>query len=159
VNYPPLGITTGKIFETHVKTTDLPRAMHFYGTVLGLEEAYYLPAREVAFYWIGAPGNAMLGVWGVPSGSWHTSHFAFGITEDAIEPALVRLKEAGICVNDFFGDETDDPSVHCWMPAAGIFFRDPDGNSLEFVAMLPGPGRQDLGVISLSAWRALAPST
>jgi lactoylglutathione lyase len=152
--YPPLGITTGRIFETHVQTTDLPRAMAFYGGQLGLEEAYHLPDRQITFYWIGAPGNAMLGVWGMSAERWRTSHFAFEITEDAIEPAIERLKERGIQVNDFFGNGSDDPSVHAWMPAVGIFFRDPDGNSLEFVAMLPGPGRPELGVVPLSEWRA-----
>lgn len=155
MSYPPLGITTGRIFETHVKTTDLRRAMEFYGGVLGLEEAYHLAQRQVAFYWIGAPGNAMLGVWEAPEDRWHSSHFAFAITEEAIEPAIERLKAAGIQVNDFFGAGSDDPSVHAWMPAAGIFFRDPDGNTLELVAMLPGDGRPDLGVVSLSQWRAM----
>lgn len=156
MSHPPFGITTGRIFETHVKTTDLARAMAFYGGTLGLEEAYHLPERQVAFYWIGPPGNAMLGVWGVSEARWHTSHFAFEITEDAIEPAIERLKAAGIRVNDFFGTESDDPSVHAWMPAAGIFFRDPDGNSLEFVAMLPGESRPELGVVPLSVWRAVS---
>ncbi|HYI15697.1 MAG TPA: VOC family protein [Thermomicrobiales bacterium] len=156
MSYPPFGITTGRIFETHVQTTDLPRAMSFYGGVLGLEEAYYLAERQVAFYWIGAPGNAMLGVWGVSEERWRTSHFAFEITEDAIGPAIEQLRAAGIQVNDFFSNERDDPSVHAWMPAVGIFFRDPDGNSLEFVAMLPGPGRPDLGVVPLSEWRTIS---
>ncbi len=155
MNHPPLGITTGRIFETHVKTRDLDTAMNFYGGVLGLEEAYHLPDRTVTFYWIGPPGNAMLGVWGVPEERWHSSHFAFEITESAIEPAIERLQAAGVPVVDFFGVETDDPSVHAWMPAAGIFFRDPDGNSLEFVAMLEGPGRPEVGVVRLSEWRAI----
>lgn len=156
MSYAPFGITTGRIFETHVQTTDLPQAMAFYGGVLGLEEAYHLPERQVTFYWIGAPGNAMLGLWGVLEARWRASHFAFEITEDAIEPAIASLKAAGIRVNGFFGNESDDPSVHAWMPAAGIFFRDPDGNSLEFVAMLPGEGRPELGVVPLSEWRAKA---
>jgi lactoylglutathione lyase len=154
MSFAPLGITTGRIFETHVQTTDLPRAMAFYGETLGLTEAYHLPERQVTFYWIGAPGNAMLGVWGVSAEDWHRSHFAFEITEDTIEPAIARLQAAGIRVVDFFDTETNDPTVHAWMPAAGIFFRDPDGNSLEFVAMLSGPGRPDLGVVPLSEWRS-----
>jgi len=156
MSHAPFGITTGRIFETHLKTIDLTRATEFYGGVLGLEEAYRQPERQVAFYWIGAPGNAMLGVWAVSEEDWHSSHFAFEITEDAIEPAIERLKSAGIRVNDFWGDESDDPSVHAWMPAVGIFFRDPDGNSLEFVAMLLGEGQPDLGIVSLSEWRSQA---
>ena len=115
MSYAPLGIATGRIFETHVKTTNLRQAMEFYGDVLGLEEAYHLPQRQVTFYWIGGAGNAMLGVWEVPEERWHSSHFAWEITEDAIEPAIERLNAAGIQVNDFFGNGSNDPSVHAWM--------------------------------------------
>lgn len=149
----PFGVGAGTIFETHVYTTDLPRAMTFYGETLGLELAYHLEARAVAFYWIGGAGNAMLGVWGVPEAEWQRSHFAFTIREQDIPAALDGMRAAGVRIIDFFGNETDDPTVHAWMPACGIFFRDPDGNSLELVAMLDGAGRPDLGVIPLSAWQ------
>lgn len=143
------------LFETHVFTTDLERAMAFYGGTLGLEFAYLTEARRIAFYWVGGAGKAMLGVWEVPAERWQRSHFAFGIGAQEIEPAIAALRAAGVEVVDFFGEPTDDPSVHTWMPAAGIFFRDPDNNSLEFVAMLPDPPRPDLTTMPLSAWRAL----
>lgn len=144
------------IFETHVFTTDLERAMAFYGGTLGLEFAYLVERRRIAFYWVGGAGNAMLGVWEVPPGRWQRSHFAFAIREEQIDEALRRLRAAGIDVLDFFGAPTDDPSVHAWMPAVGIFFRDPDDNSLELVAMLADPPRPDLTTLPLSEWRALA---
>jgi lactoylglutathione lyase len=144
----------GAIFETHVHTTDLERAMAFYGETLGLQLAYHLPQRSVAFYWIGAAGNAMLGVWETTPEAWHSAHFAFSITHREIDSALETMRVVGVEVLDFWGNPTDDPSVHAWMPACGIFFRDPDGNSLELVAMLPGEGRPDLGVIPLSEWYA-----
>jgi lactoylglutathione lyase len=151
----PFGLGPGTLFETHVQTTDLARAMAFYGDTLGLTLAYHLPARSVAFYWVGPPGHAMLGVWETTAASWHPAHFAFAIREGELETALARMAQAGVPVVDFWGQPTRDPSVHAWMPACGIFFRDPDGNSLELVAMLPGPGRADLGVVPLSEWYAL----
>ena len=36
----------------------------------------------------------------------------------------------------FFTTETDEPSVIGWMPAAAVYFRDPDGHLLEYLAML-----------------------
>ncbi len=153
---PELGIGLGAIFETHVFTTDLERGMHFYGTTLGLQLAYVVESRRIAFYWIGGPGAAMLGVWEVAPKAWQRSHFAFTIHEDQIEAALQDLRDSGIASVDFFGEPTDDPSVHAWMPAVGIFFRDPDGNSLELVAMLSDPPRPDLSVVPLSDWRRLA---
>ena len=38
------------------------------------------------------------------------------------------------------------------MPAIAIYFNDPDGNALEFIAMLEGEAKPDLGVISYEEW-------
>jgi hypothetical protein len=45
------------------------------------------------------------------------------------------------------------------MPAAAVYFLDPDGNLLEFISMLPGSARAELGIMSWSDWsnRELAP--
>lgn len=150
----PLGLGPGAIYETHIDTIDLARAIEFYRDRLGLHLAYHLEARQVAFFWIGEPGQAMLGVWQTQPEAWQRAHFAFTIAANEISTAMDRLCAAGIDVVDFWGKPTSDPTVHTWMPACGIFFRDPDGNSLEFVAMLPGPGRPDLAPLPLSAWEA-----
>jgi lactoylglutathione lyase len=42
--------------------------------------------------------------------------------------------------------------VFAWMPAVAIYFNDPDGHSLEFIAILPGKPRPELGVISFDEW-------
>jgi catechol 2,3-dioxygenase-like lactoylglutathione lyase family enzyme len=152
----PFGTGSGTLFEAHVQTTDLERARVFYRETLGLEEAYVLDERSVAFYWVGGRGNAMLGVWGVTPKIWHPSHFAFTIDEARIDATLAGMRAAGVDALDFWGEPTTDPSVHTWMPACGIFFRDPDGNSLELLAMLAGDPRPDLGVIPLSEWYALS---
>jgi lactoylglutathione lyase len=150
----PLGLGPGTIFETHVYTTNLARAIGFYRDRLGLHLAHHIGSRQVAFFWIGAPGNAMLGVWEVHEAQWRSSHFAFTIAEEEIGPGMTRLRDAGIEVLDFWGEPTDDPTVHSWMPACGVFFRDPDGNSLELLAMLPGEGRPEMGPTPLSVWNA-----
>jgi hypothetical protein len=48
----------------------------------------------------------------------------------------------------------DEPVVFAWMPTAALFFRDPDGNLLEFLAMLPEPPQCDLGVVAWSRWQS-----
>ena len=63
-----------------------------------------------------------------------------------------RLKEKGIKPLSFFGLETTEPSVICWMPAASVYFRDPDGHTLEYLTMLDKEPRPDLGIISWSKW-------
>ena len=40
----------------------------------------------------------------------------------------------------FFSEPADEPAVIAWMPAASVFFRDPDGHLLEFVLQLAGFG-------------------
>ena len=53
------------------------------------------------------------------------------------------------------GDESDEPCVLAWMPAVSIYFRDPDGHQLEYIAMLAQHPRPDLGVVPLSRWNGL----
>ena len=47
---------------------DAPRAIAFYRDVVGLTLAHTIPERHVAFFWIGQPRQAMLGLWSI-----HTS--------------------------------------------------------------------------------------
>jgi lactoylglutathione lyase len=41
------------------------------------------------------------------------------------------------------------------MPAIAIYFNDPDGNQIEFIAILEGKARPELGVISYEEWLKL----
>jgi hypothetical protein len=38
------------------------------------------------------------------------------------------------------------------MPAIAIYFDDPDGHELEFIGILKGEGRPELGVLSYEHW-------
>jgi hypothetical protein len=38
------------------------------------------------------------------------------------------------------------------MPAAAIYFQDPDGHSLEYISMLPEDARPELGVLNYKDW-------
>ncbi len=52
----------------------------------------------------------------------------------------------------------DEPIVHGWMPAAAVFFRDPEGHLLELIADLADEPRPDFVYRSLSEWRTLVES-
>jgi lactoylglutathione lyase len=65
-----------------------------------------------------------------------------------------RLESQGVTPLSFFGAETNEPSVISWMPAAALYFRDPDGHLLEYLAMLEEDPKPDLGIISRSEWLA-----
>ncbi len=144
-----------KLFEVHLTVGDLQRAMRFYGGTLGLERASVLPERRVAFYWIGGRGRSMIGIWEAGSGPQRmVLHTAFSVTLDDLLAAPQRLRAANITPLDFSGNPTDEPVVLAWMPAAAIYFHDPDGNQLEFLSMLEDPPRPELGVLNWSRWQA-----
>lgn len=143
------------LFETHLTVADLDRAVAFYRDVLGLPLAYTIPERGVAFFWIGAPGRAMLGLWQAGDVLRMHLHLALAVTLEELLTAPARLRAAGVAARGFGGELSDEPIVHCWMPAAAIYFTDPDGHSLEFLAMLPDEPRTDLNVVSWGEWQKL----
>lgn len=144
------------LFEAHLTVKDLQRSMSFFGDALGLELAQALPERKVAFYWIGRRGNSMLGLWEAGTGPQRLSlHVAFNVDLDNLLQAAGRLREANIVPLNFAGEPTDEPVVFAWMPAASLFFYDPDGNLLEFLSMLPDTPQCDLGVVGWSHWKSL----
>ena len=132
---------------------DLDRAVAFYEEDIGLPLAHFFPERRVAFFWIGAPGRAMLGLWEAGTMPITVSqHVAFEVSLPDLHKAPERLKQAGIEARDFAGQLTEEPVVLAWMPAASVYFHDPDGNLLEFITMLPDGPRPDLGVLPWSKW-------
>jgi lactoylglutathione lyase len=141
------------LFETHLTVSDLQRSMAFFGDVLGLEPAQVFLERKVAFYWIGARGGSMLGLWEVGTGPQRLSlHIAFRVDLEDLLKAPERLRAADVTPLDFAGNPTQEPVVFAWMPAASLFFHDPDGNLLEFLSMLPDSPDLKLGVVGWSHW-------
>ena len=141
------------LFEGHLTVTDLDRAIAFYKDVLGLPLAEVFPERRIAFFWIGAPGKSMLGLWeaaAMPQS--RSAHVAFHVALADLHIAPARLKKAGIVPRALDGQPTEELVVLAWMPAASIYFSDPDGNLLEFISMLPDPPRPGLGVLRWSEW-------
>ncbi|WP_347239751.1 VOC family protein [Polycladospora coralii] len=123
------------IYETHLQVSQLDQSIHFFEK-LGLQLAHKIKERRVAFFFVG-PNKQMLGIWEVPEGQTvQKSHFAFGVSHQDIEKAIPWLKSIGIEPQADFGKEPIEPIVHTWMPAACVYFLDPDGNSLELLTLL-----------------------
>ena len=155
----PVGPTPVRgLFETHLTVADVPRSTAFYRDVVGLPLALDLPERDAAFLWVGAPGRAMLGLWGIGSSvNSMQLHIAFDVTLEDLLLAPERLRDAGITPLSFFGQETFEPDVLGWMPAGAVYFRDPDGHLLEYLAMLDEEPRPGAGIVPFSEWAASRP--
>jgi lactoylglutathione lyase len=143
------------LFETHLTVSDLDRSVAFYRDVVGLPVALEVPERGAAFLWIGGPGEAMLGLWSLGSAPMALSlHIALSASRRTVLGACDALRAKGVTPLSFFGDEATEPSAIGWMPAAAVYFRDPDGHLIEYLAMLDEPPRPDRGIIPWSSWAA-----
>jgi lactoylglutathione lyase len=141
------------LFETHLTVSDLERSIEFYRDVVGLPLALALDEREAAFFWIGGPGEAMLGLWSLgPAPMGLVLHIALKTSLKEVLGACDALRSHGVTPLSFFATETTEPSVIGWMPAAAVFFRDPDGHLIEYLAMLDEPARPERGIVPWSDW-------
>lgn len=130
------------IAEVGLRVKDLPRMVTFYQEVLGLEtvrayEKYiFLNAGDLDSP-LGRGGHPQLLVLfdrEVPLDISLTTvdHLAFEIPLDQFAAERQRLEEMGITVKEriWTGDLA-------WLGARSLFFRDPEGNTLELIAHDP----------------------
>ena len=149
----PVRVTS--LFEAHLPVADVSRSVAFYRGVLGLEVAYEDAGCGLAFVWAGEPGGAMLGLWSLGTAPMGMRlHVAFATPLEEVLRAPAALAAAGVVPLSFFRKETREPSVIGWMPAAAVYFHDPDGHLLEYLTMLEQEPRPDAGIVSYSAWSA-----
>jgi lactoylglutathione lyase len=86
-------------------------------------------------------------------------HISFRVAEAQADTMVAWLRARGI--EPFHPPHApiqrtvDEPIVHGWMPAAAVFFKDPDGHLLELIADLSDAPRPDFLYRPLSEWRAL----
>jgi hypothetical protein len=82
----------------------------------------------------------------------HKCHLAFAVTLPELLAAGKRLNDLGVLTRNFAGNKTVEPSVIGWMLSAQLYFDDPAGHSLEFIALLDD--KPDPGFIGpLSVWQ------
>lgn len=141
------------LFETHLNVRDLERSMAFYGALPNFQLGMFEPGRRIAFYFIGGWNHTMLGLWEKPEAEVSPQHLAFEIALESMAPAIEDLKERGIAPLDFFQQPSEELTVFAWMPAAGIYFHDPDGHLLEYIARLEGEPQPERGLLTLTQWR------
>jgi GNAT superfamily N-acetyltransferase len=96
-------------------------------------------------------GEATVGPWSLGSApTGLTLHIALKASLSDVLAACDGLRSNGVTPLSFFGAETSEPSVIGWMPAVAVYFRDPDGHLLEYLAMLDEPARVERGIVPWS---------
>jgi predicted enzyme related to lactoylglutathione lyase len=112
-------LVTGTDFVT-VPTTDIERAVEFYGTTLGLRRSAYRPDRNFAEF---ETGNLTLSIINPQRMGMehHVSRNPVALHVEDMDRARAELEQRGVT----FVGETFDTGV-CHMS----FFADPDGNAL-----------------------------
>lgn len=141
------------LYETHLYVEQLEVSIDFYKNILGLTPCYLEEERRAAFFLIGKPKEAMLGLWEKPKSEIDIRHFAFRCDKEYIlNQATEFLTQSGLKPYNFLNDGTSRPMVFAWMPAIAIYFNDPDGHVLEFIAVIEGEAKPELGVVSYEEW-------
>lgn len=151
-------IPVSGLYESHLTVANLDRSIAFYRDVVELELAHVVPSRHAAFFWVGARKQSMLGLWCIHSSPVRLRlHIAFATELEHVRNSVAILRSKGIVPRSGGGGpELDEPTVFPWMPAASVYFDDPDGHSLEYIAVLPHSPQPDMpGRVPLSAWMAM----
>ena len=149
------------LYEAHLPVADTEAAQRFDVEIVGLQFAHHHLTRDAIFLWAGADRRSMLGLWGLSTtlgGEFHKCHIAFNVPLAELLAAGERLNAAGIQTQNFTGEKTTEPSVIGWMPSAQLYFRDSDGHSVEFIALLD-ESLEPKFVGSLSEWKQRSHAT
>ncbi|MCH5716825.1 VOC family protein [Niabella hibiscisoli] len=105
------------LYETHLFVENLENSVNFYKNILGLTPCYYEEERRTAFFWVGKPREAMLGLWEKPQSQIYPQHFAFRCDEHFIvNNATDFLLERDLLPYNFLKNGTQQPMVFAWMP-------------------------------------------
>jgi len=151
------------LYEVHLPVIDLDRAVEFYVNKLGFEFGFgRSDGSSALLLYTEARQRWMLGLFRVDSLVHRSAaeyHISFRIAEEHVDSMVPWLRERGIETEHAprapVQGPMKEPIVHGWMPAAAVFFRDPDGHLLEFIADLADAPRPEFLYRPLSEWRAL----
>jgi catechol 2,3-dioxygenase len=135
------------IAELGLRVMDLPRAVAFYQEVLGLEIVRAYPT--IVFLKVGDL-DSPLGRGGHPQllvlfdrkvkldiALTTVDHFAFEISLEQYPAERERLQQMGLELTECIWQ-----GEYAWLRARSVFFDDPDGNTIEFIAHDPSAANE-----------------
>lgn len=151
------------LFEVHLPVTDVERSIDFYTEKLGFKLGFGRRGGTSALL-LYADGDTrwMLGLFQADTVVHRRPaeyHISFRIAENDVDQMIQYLRGHGIepvhpPAAPVQGS-MHEPIVHGWMPAAAVFFKDPDGHLLELIAELSDAPRPNFIYRPLSEWRTL----
>jgi catechol 2,3-dioxygenase-like lactoylglutathione lyase family enzyme len=125
----PRGAGVTAVAQVAISVTDIPRAVAFYGDVLGLPLLFDLPEQKIAFLQAGGvrlylDANEMEGYHSSPLVYWTVADL--DVAEAAVRAAGIEIESAPHIVH-----RTD--AMELWM----FLVRDPDGNAVGLMQEKP----------------------
>lgn len=143
------------VYETHLVVEDVETQMEFYGDTLGFDLGKHDADRGIAFYFVPGGEESMLGLWeNEPAEAPHFAAGHFAVRWDGDLGSMIPfLRERGVEPKEMYGCSAEEPIVQPWLPAANVYFDDPEGNLVELHADLPDDPDPDAEQMSLSDWR------
>lgn len=127
------------LYEAHLPVKNLEISMEFYGK-LGLKFAWR--DEETVFFWI-EEGRSWLGLWQGEEYQtpYHPSlrHIAFDVSYEDLKKSLTWLESIQVEAVPFGRRTSVEPFIRPHQGNASVYFKDPDGNSLELMCYVEVP--------------------
>lgn len=149
------------LYEAHLPVSNLKNSIEFYQE-LGLKLAWR--DEDTAFFWI-EQGKSWLGLW---EGNeyeirYHPSlrHIAFRVSYEDLKESLKWLDSIQIEAVPFGNRESIEPFIRPHQGNASVYFKDPDGNSLELICHVEVPNelKHITDKLSFVDWEELVNNT
>ena len=142
-------------YEVFIPVTNIDQSIEFYNK-LGFRVGWRDHSLSALLLYDDGGTRSMLGLTHVDIVS-RSHHLSFRVLHRDVDRMVPYLHEKGIATThpskSPIQGPMKEPVVHGWMPAASVFFKDPDAHLLELIADLPDPPRPDVFYCPLSDWR------
>ena len=151
------------LYEVHLPVTDIDRSIDFYVGKLAFEPGFGgRHGSSTLLSYTDGGTRWMLGLFRVDTVVHRNAaeyHVSFRVAEKDVDRMIPYLVEREIeplhPPTAPIQGPMSEPIVHGWMPAASVFFKDPDGHLLEIIAELNHAPRPEVLYQPLSEWRRL----
>jgi glutathione S-transferase len=149
------------LYEAHLPVSNLKNSIEFYRK-LGLKLAWR--DEDTTFFWI-EKGKSWLGLWegNEYETRYHPSlrHIAFRVSYEDLKESLKWLDFIQVEAVPFGNRESTEPFIRPHQGNASVYFKDPDGNSLELICHIEVPNelKHITDKLSFVDWEKLVNNT